>query len=65
MARKQRFKINIIRVGDRAPQVLRLLCKDIIHDELAKKGLVADNLDELLEKYITHETCYGNRDALM
>lgn len=53
--RDPNYKIKIIRVGDRSDEIVRAIVKDALETALAKNGAVADNLDEVLHKYISGE----------
>ncbi|SDW79593.1 hypothetical protein SAMN05518855_1005140 [Paenibacillus sp. CF384] len=55
--KKKSFTIRIVRVGDRPHEVVRELVRDRIQSVLANNGVVSDNLDDVLCKYISEEMC--------
>jgi acetoacetate decarboxylase len=50
--RDPNYKIKIIRAENGSGEIIRGIVKEVIETVLAKNGVVSDNLDEVLLKYI-------------
>lgn len=53
--KKPSFTLEIVCVEDRSHEIIKRLAKREIEIVLEKHGAVCDNLDEVLDKYITGE----------
>jgi hypothetical protein len=55
--KKKAYRIRFNCVEDRRVEITRTLLKREIEKVLAKHGVVSDNLDEVLSKYVTGVMC--------
>ncbi|WP_143151544.1 hypothetical protein [Paenibacillus sp. UNCCL117] len=56
------YSIEVIRVGDKSDEIMRSIVKREIKKVLEKNGVIAYNLDDVLTKYITEETCNEQKE---